>query len=368
MLGGLSGNPARHAIVAGAPRLGPNIDAEPDGQQTPLANGDDANGIDDEDGITIGGAAFETVPLQSGANMTVQVTNTGAAGRLNAWFDWNSDGDWNDPGEQVATNAAIPNGVTNFSFFVPGGLTANSNIYSRWRLNTLGGLAPGGPAADGEVEDYRNRALPDVTPPVAVSAALEFETRQAVTIAFNEPMNPASFGVGDLSALNLLDGTTPVANSVIMGPGNLSATWVFNTPGTFINDGGYSFTLGAGSVSDVAGNGLAAPFNLSGATIFFLGGDADRNRMVNLLDFNIMSGNFGTNGKTFSQGNFDYDVAGNVNLLDFNILAARFGVSVAPEVEQAPPGPSLPGLAKSLFGDTHITDGATHDSLQDLIA
>jgi hypothetical protein len=181
-------------------------------------------------------------------------------------------------------------------------------------------------------------------------------------------MNPASFSAANLSALNLLDGTTPAANSVIMGPGNTSATWVFNTPGTFINDGGYSFTLPAGSVTDVAGNGLAGAFNLSGPTIFFLGGDADRNRMVNLLDFNIMSANFGMSGKTFSQGNFDYDALGNVNLLDFNILAARFGMSVAPEVEQAPPGPSLPGLAKSLFGDTHIADGATHNSLQDLIA
>jgi hypothetical protein len=41
------------------------------------------------------------------------------------------------------------------------------------------------------------------------------------------------------------------------------------------------------------------------------------------LDFNIVAGNFGSSGATFSQGDFNHD--GQVNLLNFNILAARFG-------------------------------------------
>jgi hypothetical protein len=329
MLGGISGNPARHMIVAGAPRLGPNIDAEPDGQQTPFATGDDTGGIDDEDGITVGGLNFETVPLQSGSTMTVQVTNTGAPGLLNAWFDWNQDGDWNDPGEQVAANLPVPLGAINVSFFVPSGLSANSSIFSRWRINSVGGLSPGGLAADGEVEDYRNRVLPDTTPPKVIAGTLEYETRQAITLAFDEPINPATVGVGDLVALNLDDGTMPLATAVIMGAGNMSATWVFNTPGTYINDGDYDFSIAAGAVSDPAGNGLAVPFSLSGPTIYYFGGDADRDRDVDLNDFNTLASNFGMVGKTFSQGNFNYDALGKVDLNDFNVLASNFGVPFA---------------------------------------
>ncbi len=347
MIGGLSGNPARHAIVANGPRLGPTIDAEPDGQQTILANGDDLGGIDDENGVTVGGVAFETVPLVSGSVMTIQVTNGAAApGRLNAWFDWNQNGSWS-AAELVLANAPLPGGVSNFSFFVPGGLTANSVIYSRFRVNTLGGLGTGGPAADGEVEDYRNRALPDTIPPTVVSGALEYETRQAISLTFSEPLNPLTVSAADLSAFNLDDGTTPVATSVILSAGNTVATWVFNTPGTFINDGDYSFTLAAGSVSDVAGNGLGAAFNLSGPTIFYFAGDADRNRIVNLLDFNILAANFGLVGRPFSMGNFDYDAAGLVGLNDFNLLAARFGLTVAPSAGPGPGG----GL---LFSQTQI--------------
>jgi len=350
MLAGISGNPARHLIVAGAPRLGPTIDAEPDGQQSLLANGDDVGGIDDENGITIGGANFETVPLQSGATMTVQVTNTGAAGRFNAWFDWNQDGDWSDPGEHVAVNQAAPPGVTNFSFFVPSGLTANANIYSRWRLNSTGGLAPGGAAADGEVEDYRNRALPDTTKPKVISASLEYETRQAVTLNFDEPVNPATVGVADLGALNLDDGTTPAATAVIMGSGNLSATWVYNVPLTYVNDGDYDFTIAAGAVSDPAGNGLAAAFSLNGPTIYYLGGDADRDRDVDSDDFNILATNFGLAGKTFSQGNFNYDALGMVDSDDFNILAGNFGTMVAPMIGGSGGGQSIFGTKEAALG------------------
>ena len=98
----------------------------------------------------------------------------------------------------------------------------------------------------------------------------------------------------------------------------MSATWVFNTPGTFVPDGDYEFKLAQGSVEDEASNPLAGEFVLSGPSVFFLAGDATRDRTVNLNDFNVMTGNFGMSGKTFSQGNFDYDAGGNVTLNDFN--------------------------------------------------
>jgi hypothetical protein len=61
---------------------------------------------------------------------------------------------------------------------------------------------------------------------------------------------------------------------------------------------------------------------------FTLGGDANRDRVVNLRDFNILATNFGKGNKRFSEGDFNYD--GTVTLQDLNVLAARFGPSVAP--------------------------------------
>ena len=60
--------------------------------------------------------------------------------------------------------------------------------------------------------------------------------------------------------------------------------------------------------------------------LFFLAGDADRDREVGLADFNIFSQNFGRSGMTFTQGDFDYD--GIVDLGDFTVLAQRYGRSV----------------------------------------
>lgn len=345
---GLSGDPARHVIVAAGPRLGATIDAEPDGQPTFLADGDDLNGIDDEDGVFLNGLPLETQPLVAGSVMQIRVDNGGADGLLNAWFDWNQNGNWEPATEQVAFDVPIPaGGSILLPVPVPGFLTANSNIYSRFRLSTAAGLTPRGPAPDGEVEDYRTRVLPDTIPPAVVGGALEFETRQAISLTFSEPLAPLSVSATDLNALNLDDGTTPVANSVILSSGNTVATWVFNVPGAFITDGDYSFTLPAGAVSDVAGNALAAAFNLSGPSIYFLGADANRDRAVTLIDFNILASNFGLAGQTFSQGNFDYDAAGLVSLLDFNILAARFGMMLAPAALTS---------GVSLFGEDPIDD------------
>lgn len=70
---------------------------------------------------------------------------------------------------------------------------------------------------------------------------------------------------------------------------------------------------------------------------FVLSADANRDRIVNLQDFNILATNFGLSGRTFSQGNFNYSPDGLVNLQDFNILGEQFGVSLP----QAPAGPGI---------------------------
>jgi hypothetical protein len=136
---------ARH--LATGPTLGAQRESDSNGQPTLGADGDDLNGTpDDEDGVTI-----PTLFLGANASLTVNVQGSGA--RLDAWLDFNQDGDWDDAGEQIATNLVVGVGDTVLSVNVPPGATAGSS-YARFRLSSAGGLAPTGEALDGEVEDY----------------------------------------------------------------------------------------------------------------------------------------------------------------------------------------------------------------------
>jgi hypothetical protein len=144
----LASDGARHIVVPGY-NLGPSIDAEPDGQPTTQADGDDLNGsYDDDDGILL----FST----AGTLGTVDVDGGPAGGMLDAWVDYNANGMFDHPSEHLFGGSSIlllPGPNPSLSFTVP--LTAVPGFtYARFRLSTVGGLAPTGVAPDGEVEDY----------------------------------------------------------------------------------------------------------------------------------------------------------------------------------------------------------------------
>jgi hypothetical protein len=145
-----SQNGARHRILAGF-QLGAAIDVDVEGQATLAADGDDSDGVDDEDGVSFG-------TLTRGYAATITVVAAGITaiqpGRLDAWIDWNRDGDWDDPGEQIARSLPLVNGSNVLSITVPVTATPGAT-YARFRLSSAGGLAPFGEAADGEVEDYQ---------------------------------------------------------------------------------------------------------------------------------------------------------------------------------------------------------------------
>jgi hypothetical protein len=101
--------------------------------------------------------------------------------------------------------------------------------------------------------------------------------------------------------------------------------------GRVLSDGNYRLRVLAGNLTDAAGNPLDQDLNFD---FFVLAADANRDRVVNLLDFNILARNFGKADQLFSQGDFNYD--GTVNLQDFNLLAGRFGRSVAPASPASP--------------------------------
>ncbi|MEO8493871.1 MAG: tandem-95 repeat protein, partial [Planctomycetota bacterium] len=116
--------------------------------------------VADEDGVR-----FDRI-LVPGRTTPITVTASGT-GFLDAWFDFNHDGDWNDPGEQVLVNAVVHAGQNSLSVTVPQVLPSNSplgNTYARFRLSSAGNLLPTGLAVDGEVEDYRVRILNNSAP------------------------------------------------------------------------------------------------------------------------------------------------------------------------------------------------------------
>ncbi|MFV2066256.1 MAG: NF038122 family metalloprotease [Pirellulales bacterium] len=131
---------ARHTMTAGL-FLGAGVTAEEDGKPTDAADGD---ALDD-------GVVFHDLLLpDSVANLTVTAS---ADGLLDAWIDFNGDGDWNDDGEQIFASESLVAGPNDFGIVTPP--TAVTGIsYTRFRLSSSGGLSPSGSASDGEVEDY----------------------------------------------------------------------------------------------------------------------------------------------------------------------------------------------------------------------
>ncbi|TWU02299.1 PKD domain-containing protein [Stieleria varia] len=140
---------ARHIPVG--PQLGAYRDAEFDNIVTSSSNGDDLNGAaDDEDGVT-----FQRLTAgQQQASLGVDVR--GGNAKLDAWIDFNADGDWDDSGERIANSILVGNagdGTYTITFNVPANAVIG-NTQSRFRLSTIGGLSPRGIAPNGEVEDH----------------------------------------------------------------------------------------------------------------------------------------------------------------------------------------------------------------------
>jgi SdrD B-like domain/GEVED domain len=175
----IASNGPKH-IVNPNLKLGSSVDGELDGQPEAMAGlmtgGDDGNNGgyneggagDDENGVTF------LTPMIPGFEACVRVNtmNTlGGSAVLQAWIDFNGDGDVNDAGEQLNTlsfaaaapGAIVPAGASvnsDFCFTVPSTATfQGGQAFARFRLSPSGGLSANGPAnmpfPIGEVEDYK---------------------------------------------------------------------------------------------------------------------------------------------------------------------------------------------------------------------
>jgi hypothetical protein len=141
-------NGARH--IVGDLILGRFIDAEADGQPHPAAGGDNSNGGADEDGVQPVSSLVASAVATTTSSFVISASQ---AGFLDAWIDFDHNGDWSDAGEQIFDSVAVQAGPNVLNFQIPAGATPGVTGV-RFRLSSVGGLAPTGVAVDGEVEDY----------------------------------------------------------------------------------------------------------------------------------------------------------------------------------------------------------------------
>ena len=175
---------ARHTL--GSLYLGPSRDTESDGQEHPVASGDDlAGGLDDEDGVM-------AIGNWSDGEGEIEVIVTGGDGCFSAWLDWMSadvgdpsatlggDNDFGQNGDQfgneasseyIIKNQAVVSGTQILSFTFSNSflgdpvlnVASDRPINGRFRLvpRTDGGACDASTAigvtggfASGEVEDH----------------------------------------------------------------------------------------------------------------------------------------------------------------------------------------------------------------------
>ena len=170
----LASNGARHPILPTAnPQLGASVDTETDGQPGATASGDGA----DEDGVVLLGQ-----PIVPGTDASLRVSTGTTGGNVSCWLDFNHDGDWNDAGEQIVTDAAFAaNASATRSYPVPIGAPLGLT-YVRCRISSATGLGVTGAAPDGEVEDHVVQ-IGAATPEIAL-------TKRVVNVA---PIDASSY-------------------------------------------------------------------------------------------------------------------------------------------------------------------------------
>lgn len=138
---------ARHLLATAGPTLGTLRDGELDGQPSDDATGD----ADDEDGVLF---PVELLRRTGQAVTSSAFVTASTSAKLDAWIDFNQDGDFDDAGERIATRKSVNKGVNLVTFTIPSDAELG-DTFARFRISTAGVSGPNGAAANGELEDYR---------------------------------------------------------------------------------------------------------------------------------------------------------------------------------------------------------------------
>ncbi|WP_157593857.1 GEVED domain-containing protein [Rubripirellula obstinata] len=328
----LASDGARHAAVG--PILGTLRDVDEDAR-APL------NGTsDNDDGVMFGAIGVNA----SMAAVNIDVSNAiDEEAKVDAWIDFNRDGDFEDPGENVLQNVTVNNGMQTLNFFLPNSLTVGEN-YARVRLSSEGGLGPNGLAADGEVEDYVIQIL---APPVVESVVInDGDNRRSVInevrITFDQVVD-IDLTTGDaFEFFNQTSGQIVQDIPVIDNTSGKTVVEVTFAPGPSVNQGGglldgdYRLTIDPELIKlsslDMDGDtdgqeGGVFVFGAGQVDNFYRAyGDFDLSGSVNLADFAAFRQAFGNSlGDANYLDQIDADSDGMIGLTDFANFRENFG-------------------------------------------
>jgi len=134
---------ARHGISA--LYLGSIVDGESDAYVHPLSD-DQSDASNDDDGI-----GFPT-GFEIGSPALIIANASGSGGYLNAWMDWDMDGEF-ESDEQIADGLAMNEGSNTVPVDVPI-WAATGDTWARFRISNIANIGPTGGVSNGEVEDY----------------------------------------------------------------------------------------------------------------------------------------------------------------------------------------------------------------------
>jgi hypothetical protein len=210
--------------IVGSLFLGAGVTAEFEGTLSTTASSDS-----NDDGITLLATAIAaSTPTRSSLAVVAS-----AAGKLDAWIDFNGNGSW-QAGEQIFDSVDVAAGANTLSYQIPAGASVGGNA-ARFRLSSAGSLDVTGAASDGEVEDYimtieaaatiNNVTVISISPGTVTIEPVDTDVivREGSTILFQGPA----------ASLALLDFTGTSGNDTI----NLTTNFVDFTSGMSIDAG-----------------------------------------------------------------------------------------------------------------------------------
>jgi T5SS/PEP-CTERM-associated repeat protein len=258
-----------------------------------------------------------------------------------------------------------------------GGTATLSGVFIGGTNTTTGGTGAmniGGGAAtvSGNLKIWNNGSLSWTSGSLsAATVSLVGGGRASLAAGGDKIFHVNSISIDSSSQLDLSDnamivdytGASPIASiQSAIHSGFASQTWT----GTGISSSQaaavaadssnpHKTAMGFAEASDLF-TGLSGTFlgqsvdNTSVLVRYTLRGDANLDGVVNALDFNALSTNFGSSGKRWSQGDYNYD--GAVDTSDFAFMAANFGDSIpspVPALGAAVPEPSAIALLVGLL-------------------
>ena len=227
---------ARHVVSNSGLQLGPGVSTESEGKPQPAGDGDE-----NDDGVSFRFQANTFTANQApmfNKNVDTELTVTlSAPGLLNGWIDFNFDGDWSDPGENVFDGVVFSATTLTQTLRVRVPATAPNvpvatTSFARFRVSTEGTQTPVGLALDGEVEDYRVTIVPG-TPPVGVNDTYTMNEDQFGGLVTNDPFDSDGFpGNNGVLANDINPDRKPLSARLVTPPTN-ALVFQFRADGTF---------------------------------------------------------------------------------------------------------------------------------------